>query len=227
MTVNKEVELLISSVHFPVTVLGYGRRIGIWFQGCSIGCKGCISKDTWGFDTSKSMSIGKLIKYLVGTCGTDFDGVTISGGEPFDQADGLADFIHALRRWFCTLPSRGDKLGRDILCYSGHPLKKLQSEHAAILANLDVVISDPYIASKPQAPMRGSDNQSLVALTNLGRTRYTDENCNLDLIKSLQLVVDSQNRLWAIGIPTSGDLQRMASALRMNGIELDDISWGA
>ena len=40
--------LYLSRIHFPVTTLGPGRRIGIWFQGCSIRCKGCVSADTWG-----------------------------------------------------------------------------------------------------------------------------------------------------------------------------------
>lgn len=39
--------LALSRMHFPVTTLGPGDRIGIWFQGCSIRCTGCISKDTW------------------------------------------------------------------------------------------------------------------------------------------------------------------------------------
>ena len=38
----------LSRVHFPVTTLGPGQRLGLWFQGCSIRCAGCISADTWG-----------------------------------------------------------------------------------------------------------------------------------------------------------------------------------
>ena len=41
------VPVAISRLHFPVTTLGPGRRLGIWFQGCSIQCRGCISIDTW------------------------------------------------------------------------------------------------------------------------------------------------------------------------------------
>lgn len=40
--------LYLSRIHFPVTTLGPGNRIGIWFQGCSIQCQGCVSVDTWG-----------------------------------------------------------------------------------------------------------------------------------------------------------------------------------
>ncbi|HAU1321526.1 TPA: radical SAM protein, partial [Legionella pneumophila] len=42
--------IYISRVHFPVTTLGPGHRIGIWFQGCSIRCPGCISTDTWNIN---------------------------------------------------------------------------------------------------------------------------------------------------------------------------------
>ena len=37
----------LNRVHFPVTALGPGRRVGIWLQGCSIRCPGCMSLDTW------------------------------------------------------------------------------------------------------------------------------------------------------------------------------------
>ena len=39
--------IAISRIHYPVTTLGPGKRIGIWMQGCSIRCPGCISADTW------------------------------------------------------------------------------------------------------------------------------------------------------------------------------------
>src|SRR3546814_9784731 len=42
--------IAVSRLHFPVTALGPGRRIGLWLQGCSIRCPGCISVDTWAHD---------------------------------------------------------------------------------------------------------------------------------------------------------------------------------
>ena len=39
--------LVVNRVHFPVTALGPGRRLGVWVQGCSIGCAGCLAHDTW------------------------------------------------------------------------------------------------------------------------------------------------------------------------------------
>ena len=53
----------INKAHFPVTVLGPGRRIGLWVQGCSIGCKGCVSMDTWAPDASRAVPIADLVAW--------------------------------------------------------------------------------------------------------------------------------------------------------------------
>ena len=39
--------MLISRLAHPVTNLGHGVRAGIWTQGCTIGCPGCMARDTW------------------------------------------------------------------------------------------------------------------------------------------------------------------------------------
>ena len=38
--------IAINKAHYPVTVLGSGQRIGIWFRGCRLHCPGCVSQDT-------------------------------------------------------------------------------------------------------------------------------------------------------------------------------------
>ena len=77
--------------------------------------------------------------------GDALDGVTISGGEPFDQPAGAARAAAtALDAW-----RRDAQLDFDILCYSGYPLRTLEREHAAILARLDAVIPEPYVDGLP------------------------------------------------------------------------------
>ena len=80
-----------------MTTLGYGRRVGIWFQGCSIRCPGCISRDTWEFSEETSMAL-ELFMASIGPWLSRADGVTISGGEPFDQPEALAAVIEELHR---------------------------------------------------------------------------------------------------------------------------------
>src|SRR5688572_8819093 len=72
--------LQLNKAHWPVTVLGPGRRIGLWVQGCTIGCRGCVSQDTWPSDATKSVAIRDLIAWCRRVSAGAPDGVTISGG---------------------------------------------------------------------------------------------------------------------------------------------------
>src|SRR4051812_31837615 len=154
--------LSINKLHFPVTTLGFGRRVGIWTQGCSIHCPGCINQDTWAERPESKIAIPKLIKGISPWL-AQADGVTISGGEPFDQPSGLNRLVEALRASFTG----------DILVYSGYPLPKLVTDFPEILRLIDVLISEPYDAKAPQTrTLRGSDNQIITLLSPLGRARY-------------------------------------------------------
>lgn len=37
--------LSIGEIWYPVITLGYGKRLGIWFQGCQKNCMNCISPE--------------------------------------------------------------------------------------------------------------------------------------------------------------------------------------
>ncbi len=108
--------LHLSRWHFPVTSLGPGRRIGIWFQGCTIHCPGCVSVDTWPLNrglTSVHELIQSLEPYL-----SEAEGITISGGEPFLQMEALEDLLRQLRQY---------RTGSDILVYSGFSWSEIET----------------------------------------------------------------------------------------------------
>ncbi len=205
----------ISRVHFPVTVLGPGRRLGIWFQGCSIGCAGCVSRDTWDPLAGDPVSVSALIDKCREMTGDELDGITITGGEPFEQPAAFAALLDAMAEW------RAD-VGFDVLCYSGFPLKRLRQEHAALLARLDALIPEPFVLGRPpDAPWRGSGNQPLVVLSERGRERYATLPAEGPAI---QLAV-SDGAIWFIGIPRRGDLERMRAMAADQGLVLEDVSW--
>jgi len=212
----------LSTAHYPVTVLGYGNRLGIWLQGCSIGCKGCISKDTWNADESKSIAVVELLTWAKATCGTEIDGVTISGGEPFDQPTALDTLLRGVREWFSDLDVHSPK-ERDLLCYSGYPLKVLQRDHADILSQLDVVIAEPFVVGRPIGYLRGSDNQRLTLLTDVGRRRYATQTGEHQTNK-LQAFVDADFRLWLVGIPGRDALPSMALELESQGLSIGSLT---
>ncbi|MBI1891949.1 MAG: radical SAM protein [Burkholderiales bacterium] len=216
-------KIAVNKAHFPVTVLGPGRRIGIWLQGCSIGCKGCVSQDTWKTDPSRQMTVARLLGWCRQiTTDMDFDGVTISGGEPFDQPQALSALLDGLLHW------RSDRgADFDILCYSGYPLATLQQRHRRLLDKLDALIPEPFVEARPLTHLwRGSSNQPLVLLSERGKKRYAEYvDAPADSAdKRIQAMADGE-RIWYVGIPARGDMAALEASCKERGIEFSAVSW--
>ena len=216
--------VLISGLHYPVNVLGHGRRVGIWLQGCSIACPGCVSKDTWPFDERKRTTVSAVMEWVRSHAHADVDGVTISGGEPFEQPLALHALIKAIRTWFEVLRAN-ERIAkdRDILCYSGLPWRKIRGQYEEILLNLDAVIPEPYVANLPVCNLRGSSNQNIHCLTLLGKARYGD--LKSKVCRSLQVDIDEAGGLVLIGIPEKEALTLMENDLKGLEITLGGASW--
>jgi anaerobic ribonucleoside-triphosphate reductase activating protein len=215
-------KIALNKAHFPVTVLGPGRRIGIWFQGCSIGCKGCISQDTWTSKAEEVMTVSELMQWCRQTSGGLLDGVTLSGGEPFDQPRALSSLLDALAEWRATLASPFD-----ILCYSGYPYARLLREHPGILDKLDALIPEPFVQTKPATHLwRGSSNQPLIALSARAQALYGPflEATQAASGKQIQIAVDG-SRIWYIGIPGRGDMAALEASCAAQGLTFQSVSW--
>ena len=214
--------LQLNKAHWPVTVLGPGRRIGLWVQGCTIHCRGCVSQDTWPKDSTKAIAVADLLAWCRNVAKDELDGVTISGGEPFEQPAGLRALLDGLDAW-----RRQARLDFDILCYSGFPLKTLMERHSKLLARLDAIVPEPYVERLPLRNIwRGSSNQPLVPLSDRGRLRYAahvDATVDPD-DKHIQAAVDGQ-RVWMIGIPGRGDMARVEALCAARGLALEKVSW--
>lgn len=226
-------ELLLSRAHYPVTVLGPGTRAGIWTQGCTIHCSGCLSRDTWEADPGKAMPVDALLGWLASL--PTPDGVTISGGEPFQQPDAVRELLNGIHVW------RGDR-PIDILVYSGYVYSWLRRRSWAqtLLRLCDAVIAGPYVAKRaddtvrhpmrPNLTWRGSANQRLVPLSPLGHERYahlldeTNTDVNDEDAARIQLCVED-NRIYYIGIPRRGDMDRLTERLARAGIDPGEVSW--
>jgi anaerobic ribonucleoside-triphosphate reductase activating protein len=214
--------LQLNKAHWPVTVLGPGRRIGLWVQGCTIGCRGCVSQDTWPSDPSKTIAVRELLAWCKRVAGDELDGVTISGGEPFQQPEGLRALLEGLRAW-----RRSATLDFDLLCYSGYPLKTLERKHAKLLALLDAVIPEPYVDHLPQGNVwRGSSNQPLVPLSERGRARYAEHvAATSDATGKRMQAAIAGGRVWMIGIPGRGDMAQVEALCASRGLALSKVSW--
>lgn len=199
---DSQSRIRVNRLHFPVSTLGYGQRIALWLQGCSLGCPGCISRDTWEHDRGE-IALSALITHLA-TWLVDADGLTVSGGEPFEQPHALLELLQWWRKHHSG----------DILVFSGHSWEYLQYRYADVLELIDVLISDPYQAEAGHSlPLRGSDNQRLHLLTALALDRYRA----LPSKQALDLCWDG-DRLWMAGIPHPDDLMHLSQKLQAHGL---------
>ncbi|MES2069870.1 MAG: 4Fe-4S single cluster domain-containing protein [Pseudomonadota bacterium] len=200
-------DVRISRLHFPVTTLGPGRRIGIWFQGCSIHCSGCISADTWATNTGET-TVERVLAHLSPWM-SSAEGITISGGEPFDQSEALISLLVALRHQTAV----------DILVYSGHAIERLTPSLSKASGLIDALISDPFeVQTAHSRPLRGSDNQRLHLLTPLGQKRFSQyERPLAESDKSLDVMFDQDGSAWFAGIPQRNDFQRFQELLIEQG----------
>lgn len=185
---NEKNTILISLIAFPVTVLGIGKRIGVWTQGCSIGCYGCMSKHTWEFDKTKSKDIDDLVNELKNY---QTKAITISGGEPFEQKN-LLIFLQKLRA-----------VGfEDVLLYSGYTQKYIFDNFLNHLEFIDALICEPFEHGNESTLLyKGSKNQKLIILNKKLENKYNGY-ATLTKNKKLQCFGNI-----IVGIPYQKDLE--------------------
>ena len=205
----------IDSLQWPITVLGFGARVAIWFQGCSIGCPGCCAKHTWDADAGKAVMLSEVLDWIRSLPLADIDGVTITGGEPFEQPEALTGLVRSLRR---DVDFPRDV---DVLCYSGFPWKRLRARYGEILRDLDAVIAEPYMERRSPKWLRGSGNQTVHALSEIGSERYGSEP---EVRNALQIVAAGDG-VRIVGIPNRGDLEKMERRLAGYGVSFGERSW--
>ena len=187
--------------------LGPGRRVVLWVRGCTIGCRNCMTKELWASGTAEP--IHQLVERVLHPLQTH-DGLTISGGEPFEQAVAVAELIALLRRELPLL---------HVFCYSGFTLKSLllREDSQGLLNLVNCLMDGPYNGALPQSkPWRGSDNQNLHVL----RGPPMDANDETTL-RHLQIQPVSVDRVRLIGIPKKGDIDKIAVALAERGLMLE------
>lgn len=208
----------ISRVHAPVTVLGHGRRVGLWLQGCTLACPGCASHDTWDPHGGREADPDEVLA-VVEEMGRDCDGLTVSGGEPLEQAAELGTLLRALR----ARELAADRAW-DVLLFTGLEAERWDATQRACAELADAVVAGPYRVGEPSSePLRASANQRLVTHTARGRERYGEAH-DAGARPHLQVVVDDDG-MAMIGLPRPGDLGRMEREMRRRGVRLDGVSW--
>jgi anaerobic ribonucleoside-triphosphate reductase activating protein len=165
---------------------GPGTRFTIWLQGCSIGCPACFNPATHNPANGYWMTVEDLLldirKHLPET-----DGLTISGGEPLDQADALFQFLSGYHK----------NIHLPVILFSGYTYQQILADQqkSALRAYLDVLISGPYDPAKA-APghFPASENQQIIFLSKT----YTEE--DMQVFLPAEIIISPEGEIFSSGI---------------------------
>ncbi|MBR1458124.1 MAG: radical SAM protein [Oscillospiraceae bacterium] len=178
---------------YPVRTLGYGERLGVWVQGCSRHCEGCISPTFRDANQGTLLTPEEILSRIPEHAIPD--GLTVSGGEPFEQPEELLALVQLFRERYAD---------GDILVFSGYTLAQLREMQcpavSETLERISVLVDGAYHPEKNSGVgLRGSDNQQIHVFRHA--RRYADaENAP----RRLQGVL-MEDRLWLIGIPPGAE----------------------
>lgn len=136
---------------------GEGIRKVIFAQGCKHHCKGCFNPDTHDFNGGYECDTEKIIERI----NNDYmiDGVTFSGGDPFEQAEAFAHIAKNVNK------------DLTIWCYTGYTLQQIidnidRPGWKELITNIDVLVDGKFEEDKKDRNLKykGSSNQNIIEL---------------------------------------------------------------
>ncbi len=161
---------MVINIHSTIQnsrVNGPGDRFVIWTQGCRKMCKGCYNPETWSHYRNDLINIEDLISRVRES---GCSGVTITGGDPFEQPKELLELLIGLEE--LDLP-------RGIIVFSGYSIDEIRGDEtmSKCLEYLDVLIDGRYIESERiYNGLAGSSNQNFHIFTD----KISSDELNMD-----------------------------------------------
>lgn len=159
--------MYVDRILYPVTSLGPGKRLCIWVSGCNARCEGCANPELWTQRPEQFINVEDLA-FAIKKCvmGKEIEGITISGGEPFDQA---LDVIKLLKLLNCK---------GDILVFSGYLYEEIKNDITKnmLLEMIDVLVDGRYIEelNDGKSTLKGSTNQCIYILNEKKEKLYDE-----------------------------------------------------
>lgn len=141
---------------------GPGQRAALWVQGCAVRCPACFNPQLWAAAGAATGDPELLAEdWVAHARDAGSRGITLLGGEPFDQAGPLAIVASAFR-----------EAGLGVMSFSGYRYEDLlewgreRNDIRDLLAATDLLCDGPYLRDRPDAmrPWIGSTNQGIRAL---------------------------------------------------------------
>jgi len=217
-----DAKIEVGRILFPVMSLGPGRRAVVWMQGCARAtegnpCKGCISSDLWHKENGTAYSISTLASILSRhIVENDLSGMTITGGEPLDDAESLLRLIRTLKE---ELADKSRSC--DYLLFTSHTSGTVQKDFPEIWSIFDVLVCGEYQADRPcDRPLVASENQELIILND----GLLDAYASIGSQPRIQAFVNDDAIEFA-GIPLPKEMAAIEESLLDRGITIENATW--
>lgn len=145
---------------------GPGIRSTLFVAGCSHRCRGCFNEEYQSFESGEEWTNEIAEQFIEHLKSSVVKGVTILGGEPFEQImdDDLLDLLKRIK----------EETECDIWIYSGYTFEQLQrnDKQRAILEVCDVLVDGPFVDTLKNLKLkfRGSSNQRIIDIKETKRT---------------------------------------------------------
>lgn len=168
---------------------GPGWQAVVWTQGCPIGCPLCFNPLTHAADGGRLGDTEEILSWIM-SGPQPIEGVSVSGGEPFQHPEALRDLLERVRG-----------SGKSTLVFSGYTLEAIRQMPSAAfcLENIDVLIAGPYAAAQHAARgLLGSANQKIHFLT----SRYSLK--DLERVPEIEVILHAKGGQTRSGIRGQG-----------------------
>jgi anaerobic ribonucleoside-triphosphate reductase activating protein len=115
---------------------GPGRRFALWVQGCSLDCPGCCNPELFDPAGGDAIPVVTLFAEVAAAAEEhDLEGLTIVGGEPLEQLEGVAALAAVAR-----------PRGLGVLLFTGYTWDEAAQRpgFSELSANVDTLVCGPF-----------------------------------------------------------------------------------
>lgn len=146
-------KLRVAGIIEESIVDGPGIRLVVFTQGCKHNCIGCHNPETHSFTGGKLIDIDSIVHMVKSN--PLLDGITLSGGEPFEQVKECA-----------ILAKKVKELGLSVVTYTGYTFEEILKDRnlRELLKYTDILIDGKFDIRKKSLILkfRGSTNQRII-----------------------------------------------------------------
>ena len=193
--------------------LGPGNRSVVWVQGCTLCCHGCMVPETWSSDGGFVIDPTLLAQQIAAL--TDIEGITVSGGEAFQQAAAVGTLLKSLKA-----------IGLNTWLYTGYTIEELVAMNDPdidlLLSLTDVLVDSRFQEDSNAVRFRGSSNQRIIRLTDI----IPVERINSGGKTRLEVTLDTNGKLILVGIPPRGFMSVFREKMGQRGVALRGEAFG-